>query len=283
MALFYDPITDEAGPSRTWEEDEEEFEELYGSKGEAAYAFKLLPAAEQHHKGGKLQADLLMVGASSASRVLLSHLGEFGDKVGAIYQDINETDEGRRDRSQEDDASDGHLFQMSAAGGDRIILVSVPEGVRQEGAAAWARALFGGVSATRTVVLGSIPRSKFLGAADEGASPVIYTVETSAQRAATGQAGTNVTYLPTGNLVDGVAAAVVSHCQVRNLVATLLVNIDQTSGPDQKMVQALTNEIKECLQLQSQHFNVHWPDLVAKSQKDLASRSRGQSWSELYS
>jgi hypothetical protein len=41
MALFYDPITDEAGPSRTWEEDEEEFEELYGSKGYASYVLKV--------------------------------------------------------------------------------------------------------------------------------------------------------------------------------------------------------------------------------------------------
>lgn len=61
------------------------------------------------------------------------------------------------------------------------------------------------------------------------------------------------------------------------------MNIDQTSGPDQKTVQALVDEIKECLELQSQHLDVHWPDLVARSQKDLASRSRNQSWSELYS
>jgi hypothetical protein len=92
-------------------------------------------------------------------------------------------------------------------------------------------------------------------------------------------------YCYSGWLDHGRHLKLLSHlqCQVRNKAATLLVNVDQTTGPDQKAMQAVANSIEDMLELEAIGCDVNSPEIVSRSLKDLLSRSRKQSWSELYS
>jgi hypothetical protein len=51
---------------------------------------QLLPPADRLQKSGKLEADLLLVGASAIGRALLSQLGQTGEMIGIIWQDSQE-------------------------------------------------------------------------------------------------------------------------------------------------------------------------------------------------
>lgn len=122
-------------------------------------------------------------------------------------------------------AEDNTCFLYSADSSGRVMLCCCQYAVPAQRAAAWTRGLLAAVPAKHVLVLGSMQAQQFRGP-DPSQQTLVYLLQSSAAKAAwaAGQA-LPLPYLPTSNIITGLPAAIVSHCQLRGLSAEVVVTV----------------------------------------------------------
>ncbi|KAK9794644.1 hypothetical protein WJX73_007608 [Symbiochloris irregularis] len=133
-------------------------------------------------------------------------------------------------------------------------------------AVAWARSLLQHIAAQRIVLLTSMPAVEFH-AAGRPAQHAQFVLETAA---AHGTIAHGLPYLPSGNLVAGLPAAILSLCQIREQPAIALVDVQEGSAPDLQSLHSLASSAQALLQ------KAGWQeaDLMAKEPTKLAATCR---------
>ncbi|PNW88627.1 hypothetical protein CHLRE_01g037650v5 [Chlamydomonas reinhardtii] len=128
----------------------------------------------------------------------------------------------------------------SSSGSSRVLLVACQYEVARERAVAWSRALLGQVAAAHVLVLGAIPAEQFRGQGDASQEELLFLLRTRAAAAAAAAVGRPAApLLPTGTVVGGLPAALLSHCQVRDQSAELLVAVEMVLEGRAALVEAM--------------------------------------------
>ncbi|KAL3631284.1 hypothetical protein CASFOL_024268 [Castilleja foliolosa] len=118
-----------------------------------------------------------------------------------------------------------------------IIIVTVQLPVPSERAHAFARKLIGDkIVPQRVLILDSVQSRNFHGrlSSDE---PIAFKLETSNERNSSLVKGFD--YYPSGSLVDGLGAALLSRCELMKIKGTLCVSWPDLGGPVMKLVKSL--------------------------------------------
>ncbi|MEW5299233.1 MAG: hypothetical protein WDW36_002268 [Sanguina aurantia] len=123
-----------------------------------------------------------------------------------------------------------------------LLLLVCQQTVPREETVGWARTVMGSLHADHVLLLGCIPADGYIGPGDPSQEPQVHLVNTSAAPTSSKPAPTAL--LPTGNVVGGLPAALLSHCQVRGISASLLLTVDSASnGGSAHTLQALARGI----------------------------------------
>ncbi|KAG2444873.1 hypothetical protein HXX76_001611 [Chlamydomonas incerta] len=132
----------------------------------------------------------------------------------------------------------GSSSSSSSSGSSRVLLVACQYEVARERAVAWSRAVLGQVAAGHVLVLGAIPAEQFRGQGDASQEELLFLLRTrAAAQALPGRPAAPL--LPTGTVVGGLPAALLSHCQVRDKSAELLVAVEMVLEGRAALVEAM--------------------------------------------
>lgn len=116
------------------------------------------------------------------------------------------------------------LYALEETENPTVVLASVQYTVPAERSTTWAKTLLREVRPEKVVVMGSIPSQHFRGklSSDE---TLIFKLETLAERLDENDGALKgVPYYPSGSMIDGLAAALLTQCQVTKLKGQLLVS-----------------------------------------------------------
>lgn len=104
-----------------------------------------------------------------------------------------------------------------------VVFASIQYAIPPESATIWTKSLFQAIRPERVLIMDGISTLHFRGklSADE---PLLFLLETSASKKGKKNKDSIAPYYPSGSLVDGVAAALITHCQLRALRAELLMS-----------------------------------------------------------
>uniref|UniRef100_A0A7S0RPI1 Proteasome assembly chaperone 1 n=1 Tax=Chlamydomonas leiostraca TaxID=1034604 RepID=A0A7S0RPI1_9CHLO len=107
------------------------------------------------------------------------------------------------------------------------LLVACQYDVAAERAHAVCTALLGEVCPEQVVVVGSLRAEAYRGAGDASQEALVFRLATAQQPSSSQPAGPHpVPTLPTGNVVGGLPAAILSYCQVRGMSGQLVVDVE---------------------------------------------------------
>lgn len=116
------------------------------------------------------------------------------------------------------------LYALEETENPTVVLALVQYTVPAERSTTWAKTLLREVRPEKVVVMGSIPSQHFRGklSSDE---TLIFKLETLAERLDENDGALKgVPYYPSGSMIDGLAAALLTQCQVTKLKGQLLVS-----------------------------------------------------------
>lgn len=247
MAGTQDPLTDLPPPSRL------DFEELSNFGYGALSAISLPPAFIEGKFTTPLHPRLLFI-ASSPSGLHLIHNLPGKHLLGSVVLPAeNRPNEESRNGNPSGVSDDGnlqtqsiydarnpkrqsaHVCDMYSLDGEQasVVMVAVHSAVTEERANSWARAVLEAVAAERVIIVDMVQREHFRGklSADD---EVVFRLESDAMRVE-GLGKTqgdlsmkdrlfDVPYFPSGSLVSGLPAAVLTRCQLAGLKARLLLS-----------------------------------------------------------
>ncbi|GIL88653.1 hypothetical protein Vretimale_17247 [Volvox reticuliferus] len=130
-----------------------------------------------------------------------------------------------------------------------VLLVCCQYEVARERAPAWARSVMGQISCGHAVFLGAMAAEQFRGQGDASQEELIFALQTSASQQQRLQAGgrSPVPLLPTGTVVGGLPASLLSYCQVRGAAADLLVMVEMVLEGRPALLEALSAALGQLL------------------------------------
>lgn len=214
-----DVLTEIPPPSRFFQEDLNNFIPPSPSLPSPFLAFS-------HPKPSTpLRPSLLIIALSSPSLYVFHHLPS-KTSIGSLI--LPETL--LSGMSIEPSIADKSCNIYALNGADSVLLVSVQCNVTPERAHTVARVLIGeDIVPDKVLILDSVQSRNFRGklSADE---TLAFKLETSAEkRASTGSSGGSpllkgLDYFPSGSMIDGFPAALLSRCQIKNVKGTLCVS-----------------------------------------------------------
>ncbi|KAJ0237939.1 hypothetical protein HA466_0244580 [Hirschfeldia incana] len=143
-----------------------------------------------------------------------------------------------------------NIYSLSDNGS--VLLVSVQLPVSPERSNLVSRLLVGGqdIVPERVVILDSVQSRNFRGrlSPDEALAAKL---ETSAEKKAAAASRLNLDYFPSGSVVDGLGAALLSRCQLKNIRGTLVVTWPEFDPSVVRFVGALLKSIVPSLDIKS--------------------------------
>lgn len=179
------------------------------------------PSVRKQLKAGKLCTDVLVVALSNAGRRVVHSILQ-KELVGSVMQAGiplvgNSIEGGIQDKA---------CYIYCTSGGVSSLWVSVQYTVPTEHASTWTKCLFAAISGKRVLVLGDVPHEHFRGrlSADQ---ELVFMLETDKQLEDCAKSAV-APYFPSGSLVDGLPAALLTYCQMRNNNGSLLVTAPQS-------------------------------------------------------
>lgn len=112
------------------------------------------------------------------------------------------------------------------------VVISMPEMPVQEQAITWVDGVFQRLSPGSVIVVGTCPGYRFKGDIDGADKEKIYSLHTQSSK----EHSKSAPPLPLGNLVRGIEAAVMIHCEVANLPASCIIAIEVSQSPRYEFV-----------------------------------------------
>eukprot|EP00249_Psilotum_nudum_P013162 c24188_g1_i1 orf=142-948(+) len=238
MAGMQDPLTDLPPPSRLDLHDLNNFTSLsYPPLSHSiSWAPWILPSLSQ----GRLHTGLFLLASSHAACHLLHHspnkkfLGSVGQAEGSV------TDRALHSRSLHIPACDLYALDDLAS----VIIATIQYSVPILQNHAWVKLVFGAIEPENVLMLAPLQSDHFRGklSADDR---LIFKLETDCQRLETSDPELKVPYLPSGSLVDGIAAAVLTHCQLRRLRGRLLLSWPDCNASTLSLLASILSSLLE--------------------------------------
>jgi hypothetical protein len=112
------------------------------------------------------------------------------------------------------------------------VVIVMPEMPVQEQAMAWVDGVFHRLSPGSVIVVGTCPGYRFKGDIDGAEKEKIYSLHTQGSK----EYSKSAPPLPLGNLLRGIEAAVMIHCEARNIPASCIVAIEVSQSPRYEFV-----------------------------------------------
>ncbi|GIL65913.1 hypothetical protein Vafri_19553 [Volvox africanus] len=130
-----------------------------------------------------------------------------------------------------------------------VLLVCCQYEVARERAPVWARSVLEQISCSHAVFLGAMAAEQFRGQGDASQEELIFALRTSASQQRQLQAGARgpVPLLPTGTVVGGLPASLLSYCQVHGASADLLVIVEMVLEGRPALLEALAAALGQLL------------------------------------
>ncbi|CAM6102432.1 unnamed protein product [Calypogeia fissa] len=257
MAGMRDPLTEEPPPSRFDPEELNIFEptdviDLTPPSVEWA------PSVVEKLQSGQLRPQLLIVALSKVGINLIHNLSKK-----TIIGNIVLPGTSMPKTTSDPGAKDKACYLFSCEPDLAIVLVSVQYMVPVERSSVWTKFLFKLFAAERVLVLEHTPIRHFRGklSVDE---PMLFVLNTDQQKLEDEKSAPVAPYYPSGSLVDGLAAALLTHCQLRGLKGRLLLTWPEDDSGLVKMLVAILSNI---LKVVPQGANV---DFVEAGEKMVA-------------
>ncbi|GLJ40987.1 hypothetical protein SUGI_0848500 [Cryptomeria japonica] len=142
----------------------------------------------------------------------------------------------------EPSVQDKSCLLYSPKGDPTVMLASVQYAVSEERAVVWAKALLREVRPEAVVIAASIPSMHFRGKLSNDET-LLFKLETLAQRRETNSDLNDVPYFPSGSVVDGPAAALLTQCQMAKLKARLIVSWPEYDTAIVRLLGSLFNRV----------------------------------------
>mmetsp|Transcript_19241 Transcript_19241/g.36865 ORF Transcript_19241/g.36865 Transcript_19241/m.36865 type:complete len:276 (-) Transcript_19241:404-1231(-) len=185
---------------------------------------------------GRLHTKVFVLATNSAGNMLIHQMLRSKEMAGSVVlpgvsMAGNRLEPGYMDKS---------CYLYTSGAEDELLFASCQYDVPALQMHAFARALLAQVEFRRIVVLASAPACSSL---RSNAAGGLFTLDTDAYRVLSATAPFQP-LLPPGSVVDGLAAAVVSYCQLRRLPARLLLSIDQAPLTDMQVVHTTCTALK---------------------------------------
>ncbi|KAJ7562051.1 hypothetical protein O6H91_03G053200 [Diphasiastrum complanatum] len=217
MASMEDPLTDLPPPSRF---DPQDLFAFSPSSTEHLPAPFLVwtPYAHRHlQQNGKIASHILLLGLCGIGRHLLHHLPN-KTLLGSLILPGVSLANNHIGLSLQDRA----CYLYFVEGEPSVVLAIVQYEVPAERSFSWVKALFQAIESERVVVTAGLQTHHFRGRLSPD-DPVLFQLTTDAQRSEDKENQPIAPYFPSGSLVDGLAAALLTHCQLRGIKGRLLI------------------------------------------------------------
>ncbi|KAK3262291.1 hypothetical protein CYMTET_28841 [Cymbomonas tetramitiformis] len=232
-----DCVTLPPPPSRIHSDDEERDMELFAMAPQAPVIVNLTSEAKSKLKDGKLCPSSLVIATSPAGCMILCHLISSKTVIGSLT--LPECSMANNTLSSSHTNKDCFIYQTSFD----TILVACQYDVQPGRCGALVKALFSVMDPTSVTIVNSVSSCDLCTLPpDEG----IVALETDLYKERR-RVPSDIMYLPSGNMVDGLPAALMSHCQTRGVAAQLLVSIEHAPVPDEttllQLAQVLDHEV----------------------------------------
>ena len=197
-----------------------------------------------------LRSSLLIIALSSPSLSVLNHVATKTLIGTLILPEIplsgNSIEPSLRDKSC-------NIYTLNDAD-KSVILVSVQYSVSAERSHAVAKLLIGEqIIPKKVLILDSVQSRNFRGKLSPDET-FAFKLETSSERKGHSDGSSSspllngLDYFPSGSMVDGLAAALLSRCQMRNIKGTLCVSWPEFGGSGVPMVKSILKEILPSLE-----------------------------------
>lgn len=183
--------------------------------------------ASKFLQDGKLKPKILVVGTSKAGAALLQQGFASQQELGSI--ESPEAPASTYRGSEEPLGPSPSRPQVASLYGvseDPLVVVapcgpSVPEAA----ASTWTKAVMSAIEPDHVVVLGVLQAEQYVGEGDPSQDQLVLTMQTTAAREDT-RGRPVAPYVPSGNVVGGLGAALMTYCELRGIPAQLLVVVE---------------------------------------------------------
>lgn len=142
-----------------------------------------------------------------------------------------------------------HTCAMSSASGsgNSLLLVECPRELPQEQAATWARTVLGALQPGAALIAATLPAQHYRGPGSPADDDLVFGLQTAAAAAAAGGGSALPPPLPEATLVGGLAAALLTGCELRQLPAVLVAGVQMQQVPDAQFLYALGQAVQAAL------------------------------------
>lgn len=240
MAGMRDPLTEEPPPSRFDPEELNSFEPT-DAVDLTPPSVQWAPSVAERLQSGTLRHKLLIVALSKVGINLIHNLPN-KSTIGNILLPGTSLPKTSSDPSPRDRA----CYVFSCEPDLAVILVSVQYMVPVENASVWTKFLFKLFAAERVLIIEHTPIRHFRGklSVDE---PMVFVMSTDQQKLEDKQSGVGAPWYPSGSMVDGLAAALLTHCQLREVKGRLLLTWPEVDSGLVKMVVPILSDLLKVL------------------------------------
>lgn len=262
-------------PTRALQQDEEEDAQAAAEQHLAPPDIKWTAGATDCTK-----PHLLVVAMSPAScALLIAAMGPTAQEVGQVAtaagQASTDADTQPRggDKAAEGGAPAGLYVPLPG-----VLVCCCSSTVAPERAGAWARGVLGALQPQRLLLLGSLQAEQYRGEADASQELLAFILCSSPLRQQQQQPGAalGVPYLPSGSIVSGLPAALLTQAELAGLPAELLVVVEQVPSLVPETLGQLAKLVVGCLVSGVQPDAAKWAGSLAEGPVVDAARLRLQ-------